>query len=112
MKLLLDECVPRRLKRDFQPHEARIVPEAGFTGLKHGVLLQAAANAGFQVLITVDQNLIHQQNMKTLPVAVMVLIAPRNKYELLAPLVPQALLSCKTFAPAKSFSSETRVVQL
>jgi predicted nuclease of predicted toxin-antitoxin system len=66
MKLLLDECVPRPLKRDFQLHETHTVSEAGFTGLKNGALLRAAANAGFEVLITVDQNLIHQQNLTTL----------------------------------------------
>ena len=57
MKLLLDECVPRRLKRDFPQHEVSTVIEAGFQGLKNGLLLQSAANAGFEVLITVDQNL-------------------------------------------------------
>lgn len=91
MKLLLDECVPRRLKRDFLQHEVSTVIEAGFQGLKNGRLLQSAANIGFEVLITVDQNIIYQQNLKTLPLAVLILIAPRNKYELLAPLVPQAL---------------------
>ena len=96
MKLLLDECVPRPPKRDFQSHETHTVTDAGFTGLQNGALLQAAANAGFEVLITVDQNLIHQQNLTTLTLAVMVLIAPRNKYELLVPLVPQALLALQS----------------
>jgi predicted nuclease of predicted toxin-antitoxin system len=91
MKLLLDECVPRRLKRDFHQHEVSTVIEAGFQGLKNGRLLQSAASAGFEVLITVDQNLAYQQNLKTLPLAVLILIAPHNKYELLALLVPQAL---------------------
>ena len=91
MKLLLDECVPRRLKSDFHQHEVSTVVEAGFQGLKNGILLESAADAGFKVLITVDQNLAYQQNLKTLPLAVLVLVTPRNKYELLAPLVPQAL---------------------
>jgi len=91
MKLLLDECVPRRLKRDFPQHEVSTVIEAGFQGLKNGLLLESAALAGFEVLITVDQNLVYQQNLKTLPLAVLVLISPHNKYELLALLVPQAL---------------------
>ena len=96
MKLLLDECVPRRLKRDFQAHEVSTVVEAGFQGLKNGRLLQSAAAAGFAAFITVDQKLTYQQNLKTLPLAVLVLIAPRNKYELLAPLVPQALIALQS----------------
>jgi predicted nuclease of predicted toxin-antitoxin system len=91
MKLLLDECVPRRLKRDFPQHEISTVIEAGFQGLKNGRLLESAANLGFEVLITVDQNIIYQQNLKTLPLAILVLIAPHNKYELLVPLLPQVL---------------------
>lgn len=96
MKLLLDECVPRRLKRDFTQHEVSTVIEAGFQGLKNGRLLQSAANIGFEVLITVDQNIIYQQNLKTLPLAVLILIVPRNKYELLAPLVPQTLTALQS----------------
>lgn len=96
MKLLLDECVPRRLKRDFQTHDVATVIEAGFQGLKNGRLLQSAASAGFEVLITVDQNLTYQQNLKTLPLAILILIAARNKYELLAPLVPQALIALQS----------------
>jgi predicted nuclease of predicted toxin-antitoxin system len=91
MKLLLDECVPRRLKGDFLQHEVSTVIEAGFQGLKNGLLLESAALVDFEVLITVDQNLTSQQNLKTLPLAVLVLVAPHNKYELLALLVPQAL---------------------
>jgi predicted nuclease of predicted toxin-antitoxin system len=96
MKLLLDECVPRRLKRDFQGHEVATVVEAGFQGLQNGRLLQSAARAGFKALITVDQNLTSQQNLKTLPLAILILIAPRNKYELLAPLVPRALIALQS----------------
>lgn len=96
MKLLLDECVPRRLTRDFAEHETSTVNEAGFKGLKNGELLRAASAAGFEALISVDQNLAYQQNLKTLPLAILILVAKRNKYETLAPLVPQTLATLKT----------------
>jgi predicted nuclease of predicted toxin-antitoxin system len=96
MKLLLDECVPRRLKRDFPQHEVSTVIEAGFQGLKNGHLLKSAASAGFEVLITVDQNLTYQQNLLALPLAVIVLVVQHNKYELLALLVPQALAALQS----------------
>lgn len=53
--------------------------------------MQSAANGGFEVRITVDQNLAYQQNPNALPIAVLILIASRNKCEFLAPLAPQAL---------------------
>jgi predicted nuclease of predicted toxin-antitoxin system len=96
MKVLLDECVPRRLKREFVGHSASTVPEAGFAGLKNGRLLRAASVAGFEVLITVDQNLISQQNVSNLPVAVLILVAIHNKYEALLPLMPGVLVALQT----------------
>ena len=55
MKLLLDECIPKRLRLDFPGHEVITVEEAGLTGLKNGELL-SAASVRFDVLITVDQH--------------------------------------------------------
>lgn len=70
MKLLLDECVTRFLKRDFVGHDSRTVAEAGFSGLRNGALLRAASGI-YDVLVTVDQNLQHvvsrQQQQSALP---------------------------------------------
>ena len=98
MRLLLDECVPRPLKRDFTGHQVSTVEEAGFKGLQNGRLLRAAAG-NFDVLITVDRSIPYQQNLLGLPLAVIILIASRNKYESLSPLVPLALEALKTIQP-------------
>lgn len=66
MKLLLDECTPRRLKLDFTPHELFTVDDVGLKGVKSGALLRAAAAEGFDVLITVDRKIPFQQNLATL----------------------------------------------
>jgi len=47
MKLLLDECLPRKLKREFIGHEVFTIDEAGFKGLRNGQLIQSASEAGF-----------------------------------------------------------------
>jgi hypothetical protein len=60
VKLLLDECVTRFLKRDFVGHEGSTVEDAGLKGLENGDLLKAAAGI-FDVLVTVDCNIPHQQ---------------------------------------------------
>ena len=90
MKLLLDECVPRRIKRDFLDCEIFTIEEAGFKGLKNGNLIRAASDI-FDVLITVDKNIRHQQNKESLLLAIIILSAKSNRYESLSPLISKAL---------------------
>jgi hypothetical protein len=90
MRLLLDECVPRRLKRDLLLHDVLTVAEAGWAGLKNGALLRAA-DGGIDVLVTVDQGLQHQQNLSGLRVAIAILVAPSNDIDDLRPMVPALL---------------------
>jgi predicted nuclease of predicted toxin-antitoxin system len=100
MKLLLDECVTRYLKREFTGHEVQTVDEAGLKGLKNGELLRAASGI-FDVLITVDKNISHQQNVRGFEIAILVLAARKNSIEALAPLVPQALAILPQLAPGE-----------
>ena len=98
MKLLLDECVTRHLKREFANHEVRTVEEAGFKGLENGNLLKAASGA-YDVLITVDRNLPYQQNLTGLEIAILILSAKKNSYVRLRPLMPKALSVLRTIKP-------------
>ncbi len=100
MKVLLDECVTRYLKRDFTGHEVLTVEEAGFKGLKNGQLLQTAS-AQWDVLVTVDQSLEYQQNLRTLAIAVIVLKAKRSTYPMLKPLMPQVLVTLEKVKPGE-----------
>ena len=95
MKLLLDECVTRRLKREFPNHEVHTVDEAGFKGLENGDLLKAASGK-YEVLVTVDRNLPYQQNISGLDIAILVLAAKRNSYVRLKPLMPRALIALES----------------
>jgi hypothetical protein len=101
MRLLLDESVPAKLRRALATHAVRTAVEMGWSGVKNGKLLALAA-AEFDAFITVDKNLPFQQNLKTLPIAVVVLDAASNELPYLLPLVPQlerqlALLVPKTY---------------
>jgi len=87
MRLLLDECVPARLRRALPSHQVCTVVQEGWSGIKNGKLLALAA-AGFDAFVTVDKNLPYQQNDSTLPVAVLVLDAVSNELPYLLPLVP------------------------
>ena len=90
MRVLLDECVTRYLKRDLVGHEVLTVEQAGLKGLRNGQLLRAASGR-FDLLLTVDQNLQYQQNLNTFALAVVVLKARRSTYPMLKPLVPKVL---------------------
>lgn len=81
MRVLLDEQLPRQLARALTGHEVRTVPQQGWAGLKNGELLQRAAEAGYEVFITGDQNLEFQQNLAESRLFVLVLVAPSNALE-------------------------------
>jgi predicted nuclease of predicted toxin-antitoxin system len=98
MRLLLDECLPKQLKREFIGHSAVTVPEAGLAGMKNGALLHAASQR-FDVLVTVDANLKYQQNLRKLPLGVLVLRSVSNDISDLMPLIPAALEALNSIEP-------------
>jgi hypothetical protein len=63
MRILLDECAPRPLKREFVEYKIRTVVEMGWSGKKNGELLRLMIQEGFTILLTTDQNLRYQQNL-------------------------------------------------
>lgn len=86
MRVLLDECLPLKLKRELPGHEVFTVREMGWTGLRNGELLARAASR-FDVFLTVDGNIPHQQNLAKSGIAVIVLAARSNSRRSLAPLM-------------------------
>lgn len=90
MRVLLDECLPRKLCLLLVGHEAITVTQAGWSGIKNGKLL-ALAQEGFDVFLTVDQNLAAQQNLPNFSIAVIILESPSNELEHLAVLIPKLL---------------------
>jgi hypothetical protein len=95
MRVLIDECLPRKLKQQLGDHEARTVPEMGWAGKKNGELLRLMTGK-FDVFLTADQNLKYQQNLKDTTVAVIILAAKSNHLPDLLPLVPGLLEALKT----------------
>lgn len=87
MRLLLDESVPAKLKRHLPGHSVRTAVEMGWSGIKNGQLL-ALAGSEFDAFVTVDKNLPYQQNLSTLPVAVVVLDSFSNELHVLLRLLP------------------------
>jgi predicted nuclease of predicted toxin-antitoxin system len=90
MRVLLDECVPRKLRSELPGHDVETVAEMGWAGMKNGALLQRAASE-FDVLLTMDQGVLYQQNLAGLPLALIIVKAPSNDIKDLRPKMPKVL---------------------
>jgi predicted nuclease of predicted toxin-antitoxin system len=101
MRLLIDECIDQRLRLLFPNHDCRTAGFAKLAGLKNGRLLDAAEAAGFNVLITVDQSIPDQQNLSGRTISILILCAPTNRLNDLAPLVPFATSALASIAPGQ-----------
>lgn len=102
MKLLLDECLPRRIKYLFIEggHERETVQEAGFSGKENGELLRLAEKK-FDVFVTIDRNIRHQQNVTGRNIAVLIIRTVSNDLDDIRPHIPRALAALKTIRPGQ-----------
>ncbi len=73
MHVLFDQGTPVPLGESLIHHEVSTAYERGWSTLKNGDLLDAAEREGFEVLVTTDKNLKHQQNLDARHIAIVVL---------------------------------------
>jgi hypothetical protein len=90
VNILLDENPDWRLRRELTDHTVESVPLIGWAGLKNGALL-AEAQGRFDVLLTMDSNMVHQQNLPSFRIAVIALRAKTNRLADTRPLMPKVL---------------------
>ncbi len=100
MKLLLDECLDWRLRRDLPGHEVKTVQEMGWDGIQNGRLLELAERE-FQVFVTGDRNLSFQQNVPRLSLAVVVLKAQSIRLVHTRPLMHRLLALLPSLKPGQ-----------
>jgi predicted nuclease of predicted toxin-antitoxin system len=89
VKILLDECLPVDFRHSFPQHQAHTVEWAGLKGRQNGDLLRSAEAAGYQVLLTVDQGIPHQQAPAGRTIALIVIRSRTNQLVDLLPVVPE-----------------------
>lgn len=99
MRILLDENLNWRLRGDLPGHEVESVPLLGWAGIQNGELLRRAADAGFDVLITMDSNMRHQQDMTRFRIALIALRARSNRIDDTRPLMRQVLAELPRIKP-------------
>ena len=90
MRILLDENLDWRLERELSGHEVSSVPKIGWAGVKNGELLRLA-DAQFDVLVTMDKGIYHQQNLAEMKLIIIALRAKTNRLADTRPLMPDLL---------------------
>ena len=102
MRVLLDECVPRKLKFMLiaAAHDCETARDAGFGGMTNGKLL-AEAEFLFDVLVTIDRNIRYQQSLAGRNIAILVLCVYSNDISDIEPLVPKAVNALKSIKPGQ-----------
>ncbi len=89
MKILLDECIPRKFKNSFSGHDCRTVAEEGLSGQKNGEHLRRAETAGFEVFVTLDRGMEYEQNLRTLKITIIFLRSISNRLQDFLPNIPE-----------------------
>ena len=102
MRILLDECVPSRLASELVGHDVRTVPEMGWASQANGALL-ALAEGKFDVFLTTDQRISYQQVVPKFAIALVVLIARRNKLGVLLRLLPELKRTLESVEPGRVY---------
>ena len=100
MRILLDECIDRRFRTELRDHTVVTAQGRGWTGLKNGDLLRAA-EAEFDLFITVDRNLHFQQNLPAFKIGVAILHARSNRLVDLKPLAAVLMKSLDRVKPGE-----------
>ena len=101
IKILLDECVPRKFKNELAEHECQTVPEPGLAGKKNGELLSLAEQAGFQVFLTLDHGIEYQQNLQQSRLVIILIRAKSSRLDDLLPHTPEILRVLRSIRSAQ-----------
>jgi predicted nuclease of predicted toxin-antitoxin system len=108
LPVLIDESLPVELADELPGCSAVTVHNQGWLRLRNGVLLRAAVHAGFNVILTADSNLRHQQNLAKIGIAAVVVIHVRNRIEDLRPLIPQIVEAIGAIQPGEVIEIDGR----
>jgi len=77
VRILIDECLPTRCRTWFPGQAVETAGFRGWKGVLNGALLARAVEAGFEVLLTADRQMVRQQDFSRLPLAV--IVTPGNR---------------------------------
>jgi predicted nuclease of predicted toxin-antitoxin system len=103
MKILLDECITKRLKNHLTEFEVFTIRELNLSGIKNGKLMTYCVENNFDVLLTIDKNLMYQQNLDKYPLTIAVLNSVTSKIEELITFLPSLKLQINSLEKHKAY---------
>ena len=106
MKVLLDECVTKRLKPHLNELEVFTVRAMGWSGVKNGKLIALCVENNFDIILTIDKNMAYQQNLEKYPITIVVLNSSSSKIEDILLFVPSFLKQISDFEKNKAYEIE------
>ena len=101
MLVLIDESLPKPIRRELPGHQAFTVQQRGWSRTKNGALLKVAQAAGFGAFLTADQSLQYQQNLSGSTLRIIVFEAISNRLEHIRPLMPEAVKALQEMKPGE-----------
>ena len=102
MRVLIDECIPRKFKSCLRPHDCQTVPEAGLAGKKNGELI-GLAEGRFDVLVTLDKGLQFQQNLEDRQIGIVLIRSKSNRMADLQQHTQACLAAIESIRPGQLF---------
>jgi hypothetical protein len=101
MRVLIDECIDERFRNSLPGHDCQTARYAGLAGLKNGELPTAAETAKFDVFLTVDQGIEHEQNLADRSIAIIIFRTKSNRLKDLLPHVSVRLAHIESIQPGQ-----------
>lgn len=103
MKVLLDECIPVRVKTLFHDIDVKSVNDMKWSSLKNGELLKIASENNFDYFLTLDKNLQYQQNIRKTKIAIIIFDVSTSKIEEIKPLIPKFIKQINRFNKGEAY---------
>ena len=103
MKILLDECVTKRFKAHLQEFEVFTVTEMGWSGIKNGKLMSLCVENNFDILLTIDKNIMFQQTIEKTALTIIILNCQTSKIEELITFLPSFKSQVATLQKFKAY---------
>ncbi len=104
MKILLDECVTKKLKAFLSDYDCSTVNELQWNGTRNGKLMAKCVEHGFDLLITIDKNLSFQNNVSKFDLIILIMDSPSSKIEYLKKFIPQIKKSIPDYTKGNSYT--------
>ena len=106
MKILLDECVTKHLKPHLKEYSVFTVNEMRWSGIKNGMLMSLCVENNFDILLTIDKNLMYQQNLPNYNITIAVLNGQTSKLNDIIPFMESFKFQVNSFEKKKAYLVE------